>query len=133
MQFKKGGIMADFNQIILSGRLTGDAEVRMTKSGKKLTIFSLAVNDDYKAGEEWVKRAYFFSVLFGGEKKLFKGDVVVIEGKMTQEKFEKEGQAKTYYKVIASKVVPFDRTKKEQKPNSEYVVDDETSDLTVPF
>ena len=132
MEKQKGGIMADFNQIILSGRLVGDAEVRMTKSGKKLTIFSLAVNDDYKAGEEWVKRAYFFNVLFGGEKKLFKGDVVVIEGKMTQEKFEKEGQAKTYYKVIASKVVPFSKAKQE-KPNSEYVTDSVTDDLTIPF
>lgn len=125
--------MADFNQIILSGRLVGDAEVRMTKSGKKLTIFSIAVNDDYKAGEEWVKRSYFFNVLFGGEKHLNKGDVVVIEGKMTQEKFEKEGQAKTYYKVIASKVVPFNRQRKEEKPNSEYVTDEITNDVDVPF
>lgn len=125
--------MADFNQIILSGRLTGDAEVRMTKSGKKLTIFSVAVNDDYKAGEEWVKRSYFFSVLFGGEKHLNKGDVVVIEGKMTQEKFEREGQAKTYYKVIASKVVPFNRQRKEEKPNSEYVTDSEIDSQEIPF
>ena len=126
--------MADFNQIILSGRLTADSEVRVTKTGKRLTSFSLAVNDDYKAGEEWVKRAYFFNVLFGGEKKLFKGDVVVIEGKMTQEKFEKEGQAKTYYKVIASKVVPFDKQKKAEKPNSEYVTDEVTEDsVEIPF
>lgn len=125
--------MADFNQIILSGRLTGDSEVRMTKSGKKLTIFSLAVNDDYKAGEEWVKRSYFFNVVYSGEKELTKGQYVVVEGKMTQFKLDKEGQAKTYYRVVASKVVPFDRTKKEQKPNSEYVVDDENMDLTVPF
>ena len=125
--------MADFNQIILSGRLVGDAEVRMTKSGKKLTIFSLANNQDYKAGEEWVKRTFFFNVIYGGEKQLNKGDVVVIEGKMTQEKFEKEGQAKTYYKVIAAKVVPFNRQRKEEKPNSEYVTDSVTDDLSIPF
>lgn len=124
--------MADFNQIILSGRLVGDAEIRMTKSGKKLTIFSIAVNDDYKAGEEWVKRTYFFNVLFGGEKQLFKGDVVVIEGKMAQEKFEKEGQAKTYYKIVASKVKKYEQ-KKEEKPNSEYVTDKVTNDVDVPF
>ena len=125
--------MADFNQIILSGRLVGDAEVRMTKSGKKLTIFSLANNQDYKAGEEWVKRTFFFNVIYGGEKQLNKGDVVVIEGKMTQEKFEKEGQAKTYYKVIAAKVVPFNRQRKEEKPNSEYVTDEVTNDVSIPF
>ena len=125
--------MADFNQIILSGRLTGDSEVRMTKSGKKLTIFSLAVNDDYKAGEEWVKRSYFFNVVYSGEKELTKGQYVVVEGKMTQFKLDKEGQAKTYYRVVANKVVPFDKQKKAEKPNSEYVVDDENMDLTVPF
>ena len=125
--------MADFNQFIVSGRLTADSEVRVTKTGKRLTSFSLAVNDDYKAGEEWVKRTHFFNVVYSGEKELTKGQYVVVEGKMTQFKLEKEGQAKTYYRVVASKVVPFDRTKKEQKPNSEYVVDDENMDLTVPF
>ena len=132
MEKQKGGIMADFNQIILSGRLVGDAEVRMTKSGKKLTIFSLANNNDYKLKDEWVKRTFFFNVIYGGEKQLSKGDVVVIEGKMTQEKFEKDGQAKTYYKVIASKVVPFSKAKQE-KPNSEYVTDEITNDVEVPF
>ena len=126
--------MADFNQIILSGRLTGDSEVRMTKSGKKLTIFSLAVNDDYKAGEEWVKRSYFFNVVYSGEKELTKGQYVVVEGKMTQFKLDKEGQAKTYYRVVANKVVPFDKQKKAEKPNSEYVTDEVTEDsIDVPF
>ena len=124
--------MAYFNQIILSGRLVGDAEVRMTKSGKKLTIFSLAVNDDYNAGEEWVKRTYFFNVLLSGEKQLFKGTQVVVEGKITQFKIEKEGQAKTYYRIIANKVKKYEQ-KKEEKPNSEYVTDSVTDDITIPF
>ena len=125
--------MADFNQFIVSGRLTADSEVRVTKTGKRLTSFSLASNDDYKAGEEWVKRTYFYNVVYSGEKELSKGQYVVVEGKMTQFKLEKEGQPKTYYRVVASKVVPFDRQKKAEKPNSEYVVDDETSDLSIPF
>ena len=126
--------MADFNQFIVSGRLTADSEVRVTKTGKRLTSFSLASNDDYKAGEEWVKRTHFFNVVYSGEKELSKGQYVVVEGKMTQFKLEKEGQAKTYYRVVASKVVPFDRTKKEQKPNSEYVTDEVTEDsVEIPF
>ena len=126
--------MADFNQFIVSGRLTADSEVRVTKTGKRLTSFSLASNDDYKAGEEWVKRTYFYNVVYSGEKELSKGQYVVVEGKMTQFKLEKEGQAKTYYRIVASKVVPFDRTKKEQKPNSEYVTDEVTEDsVEIPF
>lgn len=126
--------MADFNQFIVSGRLTADAEVRVTKTGKRLTSFSLAVNDDYKAGEEWVKRTHFFNVVYSGEKELTKGQYVVVEGKMTQFKLEKEGQPKTYYRVVANKVVPFDRQKKAEKPNSEYVTDEVTEDSEIlPF
>ena len=126
--------MADFNQFIVSGRLTADSEVRVTKTGKRLTSFSLAVNDDYKAGEEWVKRSYFFNVVYSGEKELTKGQYVVVEGKMTQFKLDKEGQAKTYYRVVANKVVPFDKQKKAEKPNSEYVTDEVTEDsVEIPF
>ena len=125
--------MADFNQFIVSGRLIADAEIRATKTGRKLTMFSLASNDDYKAGEEWVKRTHFFSVAYSGEKELSKGQYVVVEGKMTQFKLEKEGQAKTYYRILASKVVPFETHKKIEKPNSEYVTDDVTEDISIPF
>ena len=125
--------MVDFNQIILSGRLVGDAEVRMTKSGKKLTYFSIAVNDDYKAGEEWVNRAYFFNVVYVGEKELHKADVVVVEGKITQNKIEKENQPKVYFQIVANKVALFTKNfKKEQKPNSEYVTDS-INDEPMPF
>ena len=125
--------MADFNQFIVSGRLTADSEIRATKTGKKLTMFSLASNDDYKAGEEWVKRTHFFSVAYSGEKELSKGQYVVVEGKMTQFKIEKEGQPKTYYRILASKVVPFETHKKIEKPNSEYVTEEVTEDVEVPF
>ena len=125
--------MADFNQLVISGRLVSDAEVRMTKSGKKLTMFSIAVNDDYKAGEEWVKRTHFFNVAYSGEKELSKGQYVVVEGKMTQFKLDKEGQPKTYYRIVASKVVPFETHKKIEKPNSEYVTDEVTDEISIPF
>lgn len=124
--------MTDINSIIISGRLTSDSEIRATKSGKKLTCFSIASNDDYKADENWVERAYFFDVLLSGEKQLFKGTQVVVEGKMTQFKIEKEGQAKTYYRIIANKVKKYEQ-KKEEKPNSEYVTDEVTNDVDVPF
>lgn len=124
--------MADINNIVISGRLTSDAEVRMTKSGKQLTFFNIASNDDYFDGKEWVARPYFFSVIVTGQKDLFKGTQVVVEGKMTQQKFEKEGQAKTYYKIVASKVKKYEQ-KKEEKPNSEYVVDEENTDVSCPF
>lgn len=124
--------MVDFNHIGMSGRLVGDAEIRETKSGKKLTLFSLAVSDDYKKEESWVNRSYFFNVTYIGEKKLEKGTPVLIEGKLVQVKTDKEGQAKSYYKIQASKVIAY--PKKVEKPNAEYVVDEFTSSTEeIPF
>ena len=124
--------MADINHLILGGRLVADTEVRMTKSGKKITTFSIAVNDDYKT-DEWVKRSYFFNVIYLGEKNLNKGDIVMLEGKITQKKQEKEGQPKYYFQIVADKVVPYQSYKKEEKPNSEYVTDEVTEDISIPF
>lgn len=117
--------MTDFNYVNMSGRLVGDSEVHDTKSGKKLTTFSLANNNDYKTGEQWQKRSYFFNVIYNGEKEIKKGDAVHIEGKLIQTTSNKEGQAKTYIKILANKISL--HPKVEVKPNAEFVVDEFTS------
>ena len=76
--------MVDLNHIEMSGHLAGDTEIKQTKSGKKITLFSIATNDDYKKEEQWQDRCYFFNVMYLGEKKLEKGTPIVIEGKLVQ-------------------------------------------------
>ena len=129
--------MADFNYVMMTGRLTQDAEVRMTKTGKKVTNFSIAVNDDYKDGETWIPRAYFFNVLCQGDKPLTKGTQVIVEGNFTQKSVVKEGQTRNYFQIIVNKVVPFAKVKKEEKKqetqNAEYVTNEVTDDEDVPF
>lgn len=97
--------MIDLNVVSMSGRLTADSEVKATKSGKKVTSFNLAVNDDYKKNEEWISRAYFFNVMYSGEKQLMKGMQVMINGKLTMRKVEKEGISKTYVNIVADKII----------------------------
>lgn len=125
--------MVDFNSVYMSGRLVGNSEVHDTKSGKKLTTFSLANNDDYLKGEEWVKRTHFFNVIYNGEKKMQKGDTVYIEGKLIQvsSNKEKEGLPKSYIKILASKITL--HPKIEVKPNAEFVTDEITNDEEIPF
>lgn len=123
--------MTDFNYVNMSGRLVGDSEVHDTKSGKKLTTFSLANNNDYKTGEQWQKRSYFFNVIYNGEKEIKKGDAVHIEGKLIQTTSNKEGQAKTYIKILANKISL--HPKFEVKPNAEFVTDEITNDEEIPF
>ena len=98
--------MIDLNVVSMSGRLTADSEVKATKSGKKVTSFNLAVNDDYKKNEEWISRAYFFNVMYSGEKQLMKGMQVMINGKLTMRKVEKDGITKTYVNIVADKIIP---------------------------
>ena len=38
--------MIDLNVNVFTGRLTADSDVRKTQSGKDLTMFTVAVNDD---------------------------------------------------------------------------------------
>jgi len=124
--------MADFNVLFMSGRLTKDAEIRATKSGKKLTSFSLAVGDDYNNGKEWIPRAYFFDVVYIGEKDIHKGTKVYVSGKMTQQKVEKEDKAtKIYYKIVANKI-DFVEPKVD---NSKYVAEETKEEVAedIPF
>lgn len=98
--------MIDLNIVGISGRLTADSEVKVTKSGKRITSFSIAVNDDYKKNEEWIARAYFFNVLYSGEKNILKGTQVMITGKLTMRKTEKDGITKTFVNIVADKIIP---------------------------
>ena len=41
-----------FNLVVLTGRLTADTELKTTNSGISVTSFSIAVNRNYRAGEQ---------------------------------------------------------------------------------
>lgn len=88
---------ANTNVVIVTGNLVRDAELRDAGSAKVLT-FSIAVNEKYKSGDQWVDYANFFNVsLFGkrGEalaQYLTKGTRVAVEGKLHQDRWEKDGK-----------------------------------------
>ncbi len=88
---------ADINKIVLLGRLTRDAELTVTGSGFSITRISLAVNRNRKQGDQWVDEANFFDATIYGKRGealqnyLRKGQQVVIEGKLKQERWEQDG------------------------------------------
>jgi single-strand DNA-binding protein len=98
--------MSDTNQVVLVGRLTRDAEIKYTTSGKAVTKFSLAVNDWYKAGEGRKKVSFFEIVLWGKlaeslDKYLIKGKQIVVTGKLTQERWQNNGENRSRVTVTA--------------------------------
>ena len=99
--------MADYNKVILIGRMTRDIEVRYTPSGAAVGDLSLAVNEKRKDGENivsfvdvtaWGRTAEVISEYAG------KGKEILIEGRIRQERWEKDGQARSKLKVICERM-----------------------------
>lgn len=99
--------MVDLNSVTLSGRITADSVQRMTNSGKELTSFAIACNDDYKNKNtgEWVNRAYFFNCVIWKPIVLKKGEPVIVTGKLETNTEEYNGEKRTYIKISANRVM----------------------------
>lgn len=100
--------MASFNRVILVANLTRDPEVRYLASGTAVADISLAVNEKYKKGDEWVEDVSFVDVtLFGRTAEVCgeyckKGSQILIEGRLKQDKWEDKdsGQKRSKLKVV---------------------------------
>lgn len=102
--------MADVNHVILIGRLTRDAELKYTSGGMAICKFAIAVNKRRKNGEQWVEEAHFFDIVLWGRsgeainQYLVKGKQVAVEGELTQNRWEQDGQARSKIEIMAANV-----------------------------
>lgn len=92
------------NSIVLQGSVVRDPELRYTTSGKAVCEITVA-NNDKRDGKDntlflpvtfWEKRAEFVAEYF------HKGDQIVIEGRLVQESYEKDGQKRTVIKAVGN-------------------------------
>lgn len=103
------------NHIMLSGRLTKDVELRYTSSQKAFAIFTLAVRregdkTDFINCQAWDRTAENL------QKYCAKGSMVLLEGRLQVEPYEKDGHKRTDIKVVAYKVEFLDKKEEEAKP-----------------
>ncbi|MGE4340537.1 MAG: single-stranded DNA-binding protein [Pigmentiphaga sp.] len=109
--------MADFNQVMMIGRLTRDVELRCTTSGMSVASFGLAVNRYRKDGEP--KTTFVDMKAFGREAEnasryLAKGATVFVCGHLDLEEWEgRDGHKRSKLVVIADNIQYLD-----QKPPS---------------
>jgi len=103
--------MANFNRVILAGNLTRDPELRYTPSGKAVASFGLAVNNRYKAGDEWKEDTCFVDITVWGKQAencaeyLSKGRNALVEGRLNYRTWETdEGQRRSKLEVVALNV-----------------------------
>jgi len=100
--------MASLNRVQLIGRLGADPKKHETTKGSVVASFSLAVDRQWKNGNESKSTTDWFQVVAFGKlgeiclKYLKKGRLVYVEGRLKTEKYEKDGETKYATRVIAS-------------------------------
>ncbi|MCL2175287.1 MAG: single-stranded DNA-binding protein [Treponema sp.] len=102
--------MADLNHVVLIGRLTRDAEVKITAGGQAVTKFSIAVNRRKKVGDNWEDEANYFDIVLWGKQGeslqsyLVKGKMVGVDGELRQDRWQQDGQNRSKVEIVASYV-----------------------------
>ncbi|MDP4008016.1 MAG: single-stranded DNA-binding protein [Candidatus Peregrinibacteria bacterium] len=115
--------MPSINKVQLIGNVTADTTLKMTKSGKKVTNFTIATNEQWKNPEGQVMRNANFhkAVAWNGladfaSKVCNKGRLMYIEGKLVNHDYKNEkGEKKYVTEVVVSGLKPLDYGKKEDE------------------
>ncbi|MFA6977536.1 MAG: single-stranded DNA-binding protein [Mesotoga sp.] len=96
-----------YNKIILVGRLTRDPETKFISSGTQVSNFNLAVDRDYPKNSN---EADFIRIVTFGKTAEFvaqymtKGRLVLVEGSLRINKWEKDGEKRSIAEVVASHI-----------------------------
>lgn len=127
----------NINTVIVAGNLTADPELKNLPSGAAVCQFNIAVNSKHKnkAGElieevsfikvtAWAKTAELVA------EHLAKGSAVCVEGRLKQERWEKDGKKNERTGVTADRV-HFVGAKKERATAATPAADVEED--SVPF
>ncbi|MFH0948585.1 MAG: single-stranded DNA-binding protein [Elusimicrobiota bacterium] len=103
--------MASFSKVILMGNVTRDPEIRALPSGTSLAGFGIGINRRYKGSDGNLKEeTCFVDITFFGklseicEKYVHKGDSIIVEGRLKQDTWEKDGQKRSKLVVIGEKL-----------------------------
>lgn len=120
--------MPSFNSVIIMGNLTRDPEPRTLPSGTVKCDICVAVNESVKKGGEWVEAPSFVSVVLWNrsaelaQEYARKGDLVLIEGRLKQERWETQEGQRSCLKVYGDKIKFFAKTT-ETSENASKIVD----------
>ena len=106
------------NKVLLIGRLTRDPVITYLPSGTPVVEFTVAYNRRYKdQSGEWREESHFFDVKGYGKSaedwgtRFSKGYLVLVEGRLVQEKWEKEGKTFSKVRIVAESVKLVSRPK----------------------
>ena len=98
------------NSVNIMGNLTKDPELKSIPSGKSVCSLSIANNRVYTKNSEKVTEVSYFDVEVWGvvaencAKYLKKGSGVIVEGRLKQDRWEKDGKTQSRVRISANSV-----------------------------
>lgn len=97
------------NHIVIVGRLARDPESRTTQSGVSVCNFTVAVDRDYKNGDEkvtdWIDCVAWRGTAEFVQKYMSKGRMAAVSGSLQSKKWQdKDGNNRTSWEVQAQNV-----------------------------
>lgn len=120
--------MPALNRVQLIGRLGRDPESHFTPTGKKVTHFSLAVDNQWtgqdgemKEYTEWVNVEAWGRLAEVCQEYLRKGALIYLEGRLKTNKYEVDGEPRYFTKVVASALEFLDQKPAEESRGTEEV------------
>ena len=98
------------NSVNILGNLTRDPELKYTASGKSICNISIANNRVYSKNGEKVTEVSYFDVEVWGViaencvKYLKKGSGIIVEGRLRQDRWEKDGKTQSRVRISANNI-----------------------------
>lgn len=98
------------NSVNIMGNLTRDPEMKYIPSGKAVCSLSIANNRVYTKNGEKVTEVSYFDVEVWGlaaencAKYLTKGAGIIVEGRLRQDRWEKDGKTQSRVRITANAV-----------------------------
>lgn len=113
------------NSVAVSGNLTRDAELRMTRGGTAVLSLSVAVNERRKSPQtgEWEDYPNFVGcTMFGSRAEklapyLTRGLKVAVEGKLRYSSWVKDDERRSKLEVVVSEIELMGARKAQQAPS----------------
>jgi single-strand DNA-binding protein len=98
------------NSVNIMGNLTRDPELKTIPSGKSVCSMSIANNRVYTKNGERVTEVSYFDIEVWGvvaencAKYLKKGSGIIVEGRLKQDRWEKDGKTQSRVRISANNV-----------------------------
>jgi single-strand DNA-binding protein len=98
------------NSVNIMGNLTRDPELKILSSGKSVCAISIANNRVYTKNNEKVTEVSYFDIDVWGPmgencaKYLKKGSGIIVEGRLRQDRWEKDGKTQSRVRIAANSV-----------------------------